>query len=92
MVDFDMKYSTQIKPISYLKNHTAEIVKDLSASRQPMLVTQHNEAKLVLLDIKSFEEYEETLAMLKLLAIGNKAIDSGNFKSADDVFTDLEKE
>lgn len=87
-----MKFSTQVKPISYLKSHTAEIVKDLSASRVPMLITQNGEVKLVVLDIKSYEEYEETLVMLKILALGNKQIEDGDFRSAADVFADLDKE
>ncbi len=55
-----MKYSVQIKPISYLKSHTAEIVKDLTKSQKPLLITQNGEAKLVVMDIHSFEEREQT--------------------------------
>jgi len=40
-----MKFSSQIKPISYLKSHTAEIVRELSEKRQPLLITQNGEAK-----------------------------------------------
>ena len=72
-----MKLSTQIKPISYLKSHTAQIVKELTDSRQPMVITQNGEATLVVMDVKSFEEHEQTLALLKLLALGNKAIEQG---------------
>ena len=57
-----MKYSTQIKPISYLKSHTAEIVKNLTKSQKPLIITQNGEAILVVMDIHSFEEGEETLA------------------------------
>lgn len=86
-----MKFSTQVKPISYLKSHTAEIVKDLTESRQPMLITQNGEAKLVVMDVKSFEEQEETLALLKILAIGNREIEQGKFRDAEDVFAELDK-
>lgn len=86
-----MKFSTQVKPISYLKSHTAEIVKDLTESRQPMLITQNGEAKLVVMDVKSFEEQEETLALLKILALGNREIEQGKFRDAEDVFAELDK-
>jgi prevent-host-death family protein len=86
-----MKLSTQIKPISYLKSHTAQIVKELTDSRQPMVITQNGEATLVVMDVKSFEEHEQTLALLKLLAMGNKEIEQGKFRDADAVFADLDK-
>jgi len=87
-----MKFSSQVKPISYLKSHAAEIVKDISQSREPMLITQNGEAKLVVLDVKSYEEREETLALLKILTLGNKEIEEGKFYPADKVFSDLDKE
>lgn len=86
-----MKLSTQIKPISYLKSHAAQIVKELTDSRQPMVITQNGEATLVVMDVKSFEEHEQTLALLKLLAMGNKEIEQGKFRDADAVFADLDK-
>ncbi len=85
-----MKYSSQIKPISYLKSHTAEIVRDITENRKPLLITQNGEAKLVVIDIKSFEESEETLALLKILALGNREIEQEKFRNIDEVFTELD--
>lgn len=86
-----MKYSTQIKPISYLKSHTAEIVKELSENREPLLITQNGEAKLVVMDVKSYEEQEATLALLKILALGNREIEQGKYRDAEDVFAELDE-
>ena len=87
-----MQLSTHIKPISYLKSHTAQIVKDISLSREPLLITQNGEAKLVVLDVKTYEEREATLAMLKILALGKREIELGKFKDAEDVFARLDLE
>ncbi|QDQ27459.1 type II toxin-antitoxin system Phd/YefM family antitoxin [Chitinimonas arctica] len=87
-----MKFSTQVKPISYLKSNAAEIAKSLTETREPMLITQNGEAKLVVMDVRSYEENEETLALLKLLALGKREIELGNFRSADEVFAELDKE
>lgn len=87
-----MKFSTQVKPISYLKSHAAEIIKNISESREPMLTTQNGEAKLVVMDVRSYEEHEETLALLKLLTLGNREIEQGHFRAADEVFADIDKE
>ena len=87
-----MKFSSQIKPISYLKGHTAEIVKNLTESREPLVITQNGEAKLVVMDVKSFEEQAETMALLKLLALGNRQIELGQFEDMEDVFAELDQD
>ena len=87
-----MKFSTQVKPISYLKSHAAEIVRDITERREPMLITQNGEAKLVVMDVRSYEEHEATLALLKILALGNREIEQGKFRPALDVFADVDKD
>jgi prevent-host-death family protein len=84
-----MKFSTQIKPISYLKAHAAEIAHQLSEQREPMVITQNGEAKFVLQDIVSFEQTQETMALLKILALGNRQIEAGKIVSAKDVIQRL---
>jgi prevent-host-death family protein len=87
-----MRFSSQIKPISYLKSHAAEIIRNISASREPLLITQNGEAKLVVMDVKSYEEYEETLALLKILALGNKQIEEGKFRNIETVFAEMDSD
>ena len=69
-----MRYSTQIKPISYLKANAAEVLQELAATREPLVITQNGEAKAVIQDVASYEETQETLALLKILALGNQQI------------------
>jgi prevent-host-death family protein len=78
-----MRYSTQIRPISYLKAHAAEIFLDIGERREPMIITQNGEAKVVIQDVASFEQSRETLALLKLLAIGNRDIENGRTETAN---------
>jgi prevent-host-death family protein len=85
-----MKFATHVKPISYLKSHAAEIVKDISESQEPLLITQNGEAKLVVMDVRSYERQEETLALLKILAMGNRDIEEGRFRDAEDIFAELD--
>ena len=84
-----MRYSTQVKPISYLKANAAEVLADLAAQRQPLVITQNGEAKAVLQDVASFEETQETLAMLKLLALGNQDVTAGKLRPVADVVARL---
>lgn len=87
-----MLYSRQVRPISYLKSHAAEIVKNISETREPLLVTQNGEARLVVMDVKSYEEQQETLALLRILALGQREIEQGKFSSAEDFLAEMDKE
>jgi prevent-host-death family protein len=72
-----MRYSTQIKPISYLKANAAEILEAIADTRQPVVITQNGEAKAVLQDVASYERTQETLLLLKILALGQRQVDEG---------------
>ena len=80
-----MRYSTQIKPISYLKANAAEVLQQLTDQRLPMVITQNGEAKAVIQDVASYEQTQETLALLKILALGNQQIVQGRVKPLADV-------
>jgi prevent-host-death family protein len=84
-----MRYSSQVKPISYLKANAAEVLSRLSEQREPMVITQNGEAKAVLQDVASFEETQQTLAILKILALGNQDVAAGKVKPAADVVARL---
>jgi len=80
-----MRYSTQIKPISYLKANAAEVLQVLEEQRKPMIITQNGEAKAVLQDVASYEETQETLAPLKILAPGTQQVERGEVTPVADV-------
>lgn len=84
-----MRLSRQIKPISYLKAHAAEIVRNLSDQREPLVITQNGEAKVVIQDIESYEQDQETMALLKILALGARQVEEGKTAPAADVFKRL---
>lgn len=86
-----MKMSTQIKPISYLKAHAAEIVRNMGERQEHLVITQNGEAKVVLQDIHSFEQAQETMALLKILALGSRQIEEGKFEPAADAIKRLRK-
>jgi len=76
-----MKLSSQIKPISYLKAHASEIIRQLGKQQQPLIITQNGEAKAIMQDLQSYEQQQETLALLKILALGNRQIEEGNVQT-----------
>ncbi|MCM2285931.1 MAG: type II toxin-antitoxin system Phd/YefM family antitoxin [Desulfobacula sp.] len=86
-----MKLSESVKPISYFKAHASEIVRQIVHSRQPMVITQNGEAKAILQDLVQYEQTQESLAMLKMLAQSQNSFRKGDFRAVADVFSDLQK-
>lgn len=86
-----MSRASRIKPISYFKANAAEIIEKLGEVGEPMIITQNGEAKAVVQDIVSYEKTQETLALLKILALANRDIEEGRYRPAKAVFADLRK-
>ena len=86
-----MKLDQAVKPISYLKSHMAEALRDITEKRQPLVVTQRGEAKAVLQDIASYEQMRESLALLKMLALSTKSIQEGRGKPLKKAFSDIRR-
>jgi len=84
-----MRFSTQIKPISYVKAHAAELLDRITEEREPIIITQNGEARAVLVDVHSYEETQETLALLNILAMGEKEIEAGETYPIEDVIREL---
>lgn len=86
-----MKYSETIKPISYLKAHTAELIQAIGRSKKSFLITQRGEAKAVLQDIRTYEDTQESLALLKLLAQSTRSLEKGRVQPLEKSFSNLRK-
>ena len=86
-----MKLSSRIKPISYLKAHASEIVRTLGERGEPLVITQNGEAKAIVQDIDSFEKTQETMTLLKILALGNQQIETERVEAAADVIARLRR-
>ena len=84
-----MRYSSQVKPISYLRANTAKVLAQLADQREQLIITQNVEAKAVLQDVASFEETQKALALLKILALSNQDVAAGKIKPMAEVLARL---
>jgi prevent-host-death family protein len=82
---------TRVKPISYVKANAADIIRDLKANGEPLVITQNGEATAVMQDVASYEATQETLALLKILALGRRQVEEGRTVPAEEVFRRLRK-
>jgi prevent-host-death family protein len=86
-----MKLSQAVKPISYLKQHTAEAVKEVNTNSSTMVITQNGEAKAVLVDIVEYEQAQESFSLLKMLAQSKESYHQGKHKPAKKALADVRK-
>jgi prevent-host-death family protein len=81
----------RIKPISYVKANAADLIRELKEHGEPLFITQNGEATAVMQDVASYEATQETLALLKILALGRRQVEEGRTVPADEVFRRLRK-
>ncbi|MCX6149699.1 MAG: type II toxin-antitoxin system Phd/YefM family antitoxin [Ignavibacteriales bacterium] len=86
-----MKFSESIKSISYLKTHASEVIRDIAENQRTMVITHNGEAKVIIQDVKIFEQTQEALALLKILALSGKNLKQRNYKPLDKTFKDVRK-
>lgn len=84
-----MKLSNRVKPISYLKANAPKVIEELEQGAPPLIITVNGEAKAVLQDVESYEQTQDTLAMLQILAMSDKDVAQGKVYPADEVFAEL---
>jgi len=86
-----MRLSQTIKPISYLKSKTADVINSVNENKQSIIITQNGEAKVVIQDIKSYENLRNSLTLLKLIVQSEEDIRNNRLAPQDKMFEDLEK-
>jgi prevent-host-death family protein len=86
-----MKASSNIKPLAYMKTHSAELVKSVNDSRSPVVITQNGQARAVIMDAVSYEQMQDALVLLKMLSKSDEEYRKGHWKSQKEVEADFRK-
>ncbi|WP_419776784.1 type II toxin-antitoxin system Phd/YefM family antitoxin [Malaciobacter marinus] len=86
-----MHLSQDIKPISYLKSKTADVINNVNENQRSIIITQNGEAKAVIQDIKSYENMQNSLNLLKLIVQSENDIENNRIICQEDMFKNLEK-
>lgn len=86
-----MKFSEDIKPISYLKTHASEVIRDVAENQKTIIITHNGEAKVIVQDVKVYEKTQEGIALLKILALSGKEIKKRKYKTLDKSFDNVRK-
>ena len=86
-----MLLSQDIKPISYLKAKTASVINDVNENQRTIIITQNGEAKAIVQDIKSYENLQNSLNLLKLIVQSENDIENNRTTEQEEMFDNLEQ-
>ncbi|HEY1365171.1 MAG TPA: type II toxin-antitoxin system Phd/YefM family antitoxin [Xanthobacteraceae bacterium] len=86
-----MKLAAAVKSISQLKASAPQVIREVSQQRKPVVITVNGEAKAILQDIASFDETQEAMALLRILALANRAVESGKVRPAREAFVRIRR-
>ena len=85
-----LNLETDIRPISYVKAHTAEMIKQVEDRRNPIVITQNGEAKAILLDVNSYQKMVNSINLMKVISIGENDFANGRFATNADVNSEIQ--
>jgi prevent-host-death family protein len=86
-----MKLSTAVRSISHLKARAPEVIRDIAETKAPVVITVNGKAKAVLQDVASYEETQEALALLKILALSEASVRAGKVSPARKSFARIRR-
>ena len=84
-----MRLSQAIKPISYLKAHASELIREIADEHKTLVITQNGQAKAIVQDLESYEQMQESLALLKMIAQSRQCINQGQVQTVRQSFKQL---
>ena len=86
-----MKFHSDIKPISRLKNNAKQLIESVDETGNPVVITQNGEAKAVVMNVRAYDRMQESLAFLRMLADSSADVEAGNLRDSDKVFADIRR-
>lgn len=84
-----MQLHSDIKPISWLKNNAKQMVESVAETGNPMVITQNGEAKAVVMNVREYDQMQQSLALLRILADSSADVEAGRLRDSDEVFADI---
>lgn len=81
-----MGLKDSVQPITYLKNHAADLVRQVTEEGGPVIITQNGRAKVVVLDVETYDQWREATTLLKILAMSEASVKAGRVRRQADVF------
>ena len=86
-----MSSKEDIKPITYMKTKSADLIKQVKKNRRPVFISQNGELQVVVQDLDEYQRQKDLLLLLRTIAIGEKEVRGDSLISQDALFAELDK-
>jgi prevent-host-death family protein len=87
-----MKLSEAVMSISEVKTNAAKLIAQMQATHQPVVITQNGRATAIVQDLQTYEQTQDSLALLKIIAQGRADVAGGRVKPLRQAFADARKQ
>ncbi len=84
-----MNIKEDVRPVTYLKSRTADLLQQLNETHRPVIITQNGEPRAVIQDPETYERTKNAVGLMKLIALGEEDLRSRNTYEQDEVFRKL---
>ncbi len=85
-----MSKLSNIIPVSDLRQDAAKLLKQLRNSKEPLIITQRGRATAVIISVDAYEKSEHEKELLRLLAKGEREIETGQGYDLDTVLAEAD--
>lgn len=83
--------ASDIKPITYMKTHSAELIEAVNKKRSPIVITQNGAPRAVVMDVESYERIQDALILLKLISQSEEDFRKGRWISHAQMEQEVQK-
>jgi len=71
--------ASDIKPSTYMKTHSAELVAAVNKKRSPVVITQNGAPRAVIMDVRSYDKIQDALILLRLISQSEEEFRKGDW-------------
>lgn len=86
-----MKLSEDVKSVDELGTGGVQLIRSVAEEQRTILLTDNGTAKAVLMDVASYDRWQDTVALLKLIAQSEADVDSGRTVAQSEAFARAER-
>ena len=83
--------ASAVKPVTYMKTHSAELLAEVNKKRSSVVITQNGAPRAILMDVETYERWQDALLLLKLIAQSEDALQKGKWITHAQMKRELKK-
>jgi prevent-host-death family protein len=71
--------ASDIKPITYMKTHSAKLVAAVNKKRSPIVITQNGAPRAVVMDVQSYDKIQDAFILMRMISQSEEELRKGDW-------------